>query len=80
MEKLLIKIDLWSGVKKQNVSELNRSIDIINWERTTHPEKQKADVDEIALSAILRSVIKRNLSQFEESRQILTSELLNHDR
>ncbi|KAH8594328.1 outer membrane protein-like protein iml2 [Bisporella sp. PMI_857] len=74
------QIYLWAGNKKQSVSELNRTLELIDWSRTSHPEKLKIDKEELAISALVRACISRNLRQFDESRQILTSQVLKHER
>jgi len=71
---------LWNGIKKQSVYELEKTLSLLQWERTSQAEKHKADLDEIALSAIIRACVQRNLSNFKECRKILTSEILNRDR
>lgn len=73
-------IDLWNGVKKQNTEELNQGLRILDWERTTHPEKHKANLDEVAAQALLRSSILRNMKQYTEAKDLLKTEILSHDR
>jgi len=74
------ELDLWNGVKKQSVEEMNRTLELLDWNRTNYPEKHRADVNETALNALLRSCLLRNLEKYDEARSELTSEVLRHNR
>src|SRR5277367_515948 len=37
-------IYLWNGSKRMNVSELETSLEKLDWQRTSHPEKHKANL------------------------------------
>lgn len=70
----------WGGMKKENNTQLQQSLDCLAWERTSHPETFQADLDETASYAVLKASLLKNLQRYAEAREILTSEVLNHDR
>lgn len=75
-------IFLWGGHKRMNGSELGESLSNIEWsvaeEQTTHGTK--SDLDERAISAILRAAVFRNLRRHEEAKALLQNEILVHER
>jgi hypothetical protein len=73
-------IYLWNGSRKQNKEELQRSLQVVAWERTTYPEKFEDDVDEKAVCALVTSSVWKNLGMYEEARNILQNDVLSHDR
>ncbi|KAG0650016.1 Inclusion body clearance iml2, partial [Hyphodiscus hymeniophilus] len=73
-------IDLWNGIKKMAPEQLQKTMGILGWERTTHPEKHKADLDDTAICALLRASLLRNSGKCEEARSVLNTEILAHDR
>lgn len=73
-------IYFWGGTKKENPAELQKSLDILDWERVTHPEKMKTDLDETGPQAMLRAAFLKNLGRYDEARELLKAEVLNHDR
>jgi hypothetical protein len=70
----------WGGFKKQNLAQLQKSLDIIEWSRTNQPEKHKAELDETSNQALLRACIFRNMKRYAEAREILEKDVLNHER
>ncbi|KAK6586561.1 hypothetical protein PZA11_001618 [Diplocarpon coronariae] len=70
----------WGGMKKQDTVQLQRSLDCLSWTRTSHPGRFEGDLDETAIHAVLRACILRNLGMFAEAREILETEVLNHDK
>ena len=73
-------IYFWGGAKKQDPEQLQRSLDLLDWSRTSAPEKFRADLDETAIQAVLRACMFRNLARHDDSRELLRSEVLNHER
>jgi len=73
-------IYFWGGPKKQDTALLQKTLDILKWERVSNPEKFKEDLDETAIHAVLRASALRNLGRYDESRELLTSQVLNHDK
>lgn len=73
-------IYFWNGLKKCNDEQLQQTLHILEWCRTSQPEKHKADLDERAIQALLRSAVLRNMKQYISAREVLNSEILNHDR
>lgn len=73
-------IYLWNGVKKQSTEELQKNLDILQWERTSHLEKFKTDLDEVAIYALLEACVLRNMHKYDESRAILKKEILSHSK
>jgi hypothetical protein len=72
-------IYLWNGSKRMSISELETSLEKLDWQRTSHPEKHKANLDEVAIYSLLLSSILRNLGRFDDARKTLQDEILNHD-
>lgn len=72
-------IYLWNGSKRMSVSQLNMSLEKLEWQRTSHPENHKANLDEVAIRALLTSAIVRNLGRFDEARKVLQDEILKHN-
>ena len=70
----------WNGLKKCNEEQLQMTLDILEWTRTSEPEKHKADLDETATHALLRAAVLRNMKQYSTARQVLKTEILSHDR
>ncbi len=70
----------WGGPKKQGPLQLQKSLDILQWERASHPEKHQDDLDETAIQALLEAAALKNLRKYDEARDLLKSEVLNHDR
>lgn len=73
-------IYLWNGVRKQSEVELDKSLEAVKWERASHPDKLRDDLDEAALQALLKACTLRNLNKYKEAREILTEVILSHDR
>lgn len=79
-------IYFWGGGKKENVAELQKSIDAVKWERLTHPEKLENDLEEKSIKTVLEACMLRNQgvagnpAKYEETRSLLQNEVLNHDR
>jgi len=59
---------------------LQKSLDAVKWERTTHSEKLEDDLDEKAIKALLEACMLRNLGKYDEARAVLQNEILNHER
>jgi hypothetical protein len=70
----------WGGPKKQNSALLQKTLNILKWERVSHAEKFQEDLDEMAIVAVLRASVLRNLGKYDEARDLLTSQVLNHDK
>ena len=71
---------LWNGLKKCDMRQLQRVLDIIQWSRASHPEKHETNVDERVIQALLRATILRNLGRYEDTRELLKTEVLSHDK
>lgn len=67
-------------MKKQSFEELQKSLDILQWERTSQPEKHKTDLDEVASQSLMRAAVLRNLGKFDEARTILVTDILSHQK
>jgi hypothetical protein len=70
----------WNGLKKFDAEQLQQTMDILDWSRTTHPDKHEPDLDERATQAVLRAAVLRNMKQYSQAREILRTEVLSHDR
>jgi hypothetical protein len=77
---LVEMVYFWGGAKKENMEQLQKSLDAVKWERTSHPEKLKNDLDETAIKALLEACMLRNMRKYDEARKILQDEILNHER
>ncbi|KAF8867095.1 outer membrane protein-like protein iml2 [Acephala macrosclerotiorum] len=77
---LLEMVYFWGGPKKQAPAQLQKSLDIAQWERATHPEKFQKDLDETAIQAVLKAAFLKNQGKYDEARELLKTEVLNHDR
>lgn len=73
-------IYLWNGGKKMGGPALEKSLKALDWSMTSYPERHKADLDEVALQALLNATVTRTLGNFSEARQVLTTNILNHDK
>lgn len=73
-------IYLWGGFKKQNPIELQQSLDLLVWDRVYQPERHQTNLDEMAIYALVKACILRNMERFEEAREVLESEILSHNR
>jgi hypothetical protein len=71
---------LWNGLKKCDSRELQKVLDIIQWSRASLPEKHESNVDERAIQALVRATCLRNLGRFEDTRELLKTEVLSHDK
>lgn len=75
-----LSLDLWNGIKKMGPEQLNKTLDILEWSRTSHPEKHKTNLDETAACSLLQACLVRSLGKFDEAHKILKTEILNHDK
>ncbi|CCU81943.1 unnamed protein product [Blumeria hordei] len=72
-------IYLWGGTKKQNLDELEQSMKIIAWERSSSAEKHRNNLDEIAIHSLLQASILRNLGKYNEAREVLQKNILCYE-
>lgn len=73
-------IYLWNGLKKCNEKQLQTTLDTLDWSRTSEPQRHAADLDERATQGLLRAVVLRNMKQLSLARELLETEVLNHER
>lgn len=69
---------LWGGFKKMDQRNLEHSLKNLAWSEA-QPRWHEEDPDEPAILALLRAVILRNLKRYDESTEILQTQLLNKD-
>ena len=60
--------------------QLQKTKDILQWERTSYAERLKDSLDETAVCALLRASLLRNSRDWEASRTMLKTELLAHKK
>jgi hypothetical protein len=72
-------IYLWNGSKRMTTSQLETSLEKFDWQRTSHPEKHQANLDEVAIQALLTASILRRLGRFNDARKTLQDEILKRD-
>lgn len=77
---LVEMIYFWGGIKKQAPEQSTKNLELLDWSRTTHPEKFKDDLDEMAIKAVLEGATLRTLKRYDEARTILEAEVLSHER
>jgi len=70
----------WGGLKKQDNALLEKTLSTLSWERVSHGDKFKGDLDETAIHAIINATTLRNLGRRDEAREFLNGQILNHDR
>ncbi|KAF2706737.1 hypothetical protein K504DRAFT_459147 [Pleomassaria siparia CBS 279.74] len=74
-------IYFWNGAKKMRNDHLQKSLDNLDWsESTENPYWSKEDLDEKGILAALRAAALRSMGDTVQSKQILQSEILAHDR
>lgn len=73
-------IYFWGGTKKQDPEQLQKTLSLLDWNRTNQPEKFQEDLDETAIYWVIRACLTRNLGKYNDAKQILQTEILNHDR
>lgn len=75
-------IYLWNGYKRMNASQLDASLTALSWiENTSHnPIWTQESSDEHAILSVLRSVILRNLGQWDQATNALTQGVLSIDK
>jgi Protein of unknown function (DUF3808) len=73
-------IYLWNGSKKMPIVELESSLTKLDWNQMSQPEKHMSNLDEVALQALAKAGILRNLGRLEEARTILKEKVLRHDK
>ncbi|EXJ82149.1 hypothetical protein A1O1_08218 [Capronia coronata CBS 617.96] len=69
-------IFFWAGYKKMNADQLQDSLDNLAWSENAARWPQE-DADERAILAVLRAVILRNLRRHDESKDLLSHNVLN---
>jgi hypothetical protein len=62
-----------------SISELETSLANLDWQRTRHPEKHEANLDEVAIQSLLMASILRNLGRFDDARKTLQEDILKHE-
>jgi len=70
----------WNGIKKCGPVELQKTIDLLEWSRTSQPEKFSEDLDEKSIVTLLKATVLRNMDKFVESKDILQKDILSHEK
>jgi hypothetical protein len=71
---------LWNGFQKMAPGQLEKSLEILQWHRTSQSQRFKNDLDESGLHALLRAAVLRNQEKFTEAKKTLEIEILSHDK
>ncbi|KAI9148156.1 Inclusion body clearance protein IML2 [Paramyrothecium foliicola] len=75
---------LWNGPKRMGTQELERGLANLEWTRCTGGqavvEDMQAEKDEMAVWALSKSVLLRNLNRLDEARKLLDEHVLCYDR
>jgi hypothetical protein len=71
---------LWNGYKKMRPQDLERSLQSLDLNLATHPEKFHNDVDEIGVQSLLKGTVLRSQGKFDEARQLFVDDLVSKDR
>ena len=70
-------IFFWNGIKRMDQSQLQTSLERLNWSETFNPTWNREGHEEKAILAVLRSATLRNLTRWDEAKKILRTEVLS---
>ncbi len=74
-------IFLWNGYKRMNTSQLETSLEQLNWsESSSNPTWSRESTDEKAILAVLRGATLRNLGRWDAAKAALKTGVLSVDR
>lgn len=73
-------IYLWNGARKMQPTGLEKSLQALAWSQTSYPDRHQNDLDEITLHGLLTATVQRTMGNLSSARQILTTDVLSHDR
>ncbi|OJD26773.1 hypothetical protein ACJ73_01846 [Blastomyces percursus] len=74
-------IYFWNGHSRMNKEELENSLKCLEWSESKHNKHwDRESIDERAILALLRASILRFLRRHDESKKLLQSQILVHDR
>lgn len=75
-------IYFWNGYKRMRAEQLEDSLARLLWstDKSRNPHWDKEDLDEHAIIAVLRAATLRQLKRTAESKDILQSQVIMHDR
>ncbi|CEF78888.1 hypothetical protein FGSG_03979 [Fusarium graminearum PH-1] len=75
---------MWNTIKRMGPAELEKAVGGMSWDRCTAKpevvEKIKAEIDEMGSWALITASLYRNQKKFVESRELLETHVLKHDR
>jgi tetratricopeptide (TPR) repeat protein len=70
----------WNGYKRMRDDHLQVSLESLAWSSSpANPHWEKEDLDEKAISAVLRAAAFRNMGRTAEAKEILQKEVIVHD-
>ena len=72
-------IYFWNGYKRMDSSQLQTSLDRLAWSESSNPHWSREGHDERAILAVLRGATIRNLTRWDEAKQILRTSVLSVD-
>ena len=72
-------IFFWNGYKRMDPSQLQASLDRLNWSESSNLSWSRESHDEKAILAVLRAATLRNLTQYDEAKLLLRTEVLSVD-
>lgn len=70
----------WNGIQRGGPEQLEKCLAVLEWDRTSQPEKHQENLDEQAIVILLKASIFRNMGKYDEARQLLQEEILIHDK
>ncbi|KKZ65618.1 hypothetical protein EMCG_08525 [[Emmonsia] crescens] len=74
-------IYFWNGHSRMNDEQLEDSLRCLEWSESKHNKHwDRESTDELAILALLRASILRSLGRHDESKKLLQSQILIHDR
>ncbi|OAX82964.1 hypothetical protein ACJ72_02682 [Emergomyces africanus] len=74
-------IYFWNGHSRMNDEQLEASLKCLEWSESKHNKHwHRESTDELAILALLRASILRSLGRHDESKKLLQSQILVHDR
>ncbi|KAI9722364.1 MAG: hypothetical protein M1812_001836 [Candelaria pacifica] len=74
-------IYFWNGFKRMRMEHLEKSLACLSWSSSSENSNwDRESLDEQAIQNVLRATVLRNMQMYPQARQLLTMNVVNHDR
>ncbi|KAI9698956.1 MAG: Mitochondrial outer membrane protein iml2 [Candelina mexicana] len=74
-------IYFWNGYKRMRMEHLDKSLACLSWSSSSeNPNWDRESLDEQAIQSVLRAAVLRNMRMYPQARQLLSMNVINHDR